>query len=175
LTRFVGKINSFLNQFRMSAKYLNPSSLRSLPVLVLSLMTLIVTGCGGSPDIAPVKGKIAFKQTPVTEGTITFYPVAGGRPSTGRIQSDGSYELAYQEPGDGALVGEHKVAIEARKVTNAAPGPASFADELASEGAPPPPAAKINWLVPEEFSTAESSGLTAKVEDKQNVIDFNLP
>jgi hypothetical protein len=125
--------------------------------------------------MAPVKGTISINKKPVTQGTITFYPVAGGRPSSGQIQSDGSYALATRNPGDGALVGEHKVTIEARNVAKAPPEPTSFAEELASGNTAPAPSAQITWIVPQEFSVAETSGLTATVEAKSNVIDFNLP
>lgn len=125
--------------------------------------------------MAPVTGKVTYDGKPVPEGTVTFYPVGGGRPSSGQLQSDGTYVLASTKPGDGALVGKCKVAIESRKVTNAAPAPTSFADELASEDAPPPPPSNIDWLVPEKYSSAESSGLTATVQSGSNQIDFDLP
>lgn len=148
-------------------------SYRMCWLFVAAGAVLVASGCGS--DTVPVRGKVTFNDQPVPEGTVTFYPEAGGRPSSGQIQPDGTYQLSSKEPGDGALIGEHKVTIEARRVTNAAPGPKSFAEELASEGAPPPPPVQIEWLVPEEYSSVGTTSLTATVEDKSNVIDFNLP
>jgi hypothetical protein len=142
---------------------------------VVAATLSVCVGCDSGPPIAPVVGTVTYKGQPVPEGTVTFYPQAGGRPAVGQIQSDGSYNLAYLKPGDGAVLGAYKVAIESRRVTNVAPGPKSFTEELAAEGAPPPPPVKVEWLVPEKYSSAESSGLTATVEDKSNVIDFKLP
>ena len=148
------------------------------PILAMTALaaTVSATGCNFGPTMAPVTGKVTYQGKAVAEGTVTFYPVAGGRPSTGKIQSDGTYELSSSEPGDGAVVGEYKVAIEARRVSNAPPAPKTFQEELAMEHKPQPQGnTRVEWLVPEEFSSAETSGLTATVEDKSNVINFDLP
>lgn len=124
--------------------------------------------------MAAVSGKVTYQGKPVPQGTVTFYPQAGGRPSIGHIESDGTYVLSSVKPGDGAALGEYRVAIEARKVTGAPAEPTSFQDELEGKFPAAAAAPKIEWLVPQEYSSAETSGLTATVEDKDNVIDFNL-
>lgn len=131
-------------------------------------------GCGGSrSDMVPVSGKVTYEGKVVTEGTITFYPVAGGRPSTGPIGSDGNYKLSSVEPGDGAMLGDHKVAIEARKVVSSGPVIKTFEDELSQDGSLPK-APKIIWLVPETYSTPDTSDLTATVKDETNKINFDI-
>ena len=53
----------------------------------------------------------AYEGKPLEHGTISFTPTDGQRPSaTATIQS-GSYTLQTTDPGDGAVVGEYKVAI----------------------------------------------------------------
>lgn len=145
-------------------------------VLFIAAAGLFVSGCGSGNDMASVTGKITFQNQPVPEGTITFYPESGGRPSSGQIQSDGTYKLSSIEPGDGAMIGTHKVTIEARRVLNAPAGPSSFQEELAQErGRRSNTPLRIEWLVPQEYSAPSTTELTAKVENESNVIDFNLP
>lgn len=142
----------------------------SVPMMALLAMAF---GCNGSAMV-PVSGKVTFEGAPVPQGTITFFPQAGGRPATGQIQSDGSYVLSSLEPGDGVPPGDYAVAIEARRVHGGAPVPASLEEEIAGVGAGGAPA-RIEWLVPIEYSSAQSSGLTATVTPGESQIDFALP
>lgn len=93
----------------------------------------------------------------------------------GIIQSDGFYELSYLTPGDGAMPGEYSVAIDAQEITSSSPRRTSFGQELAERDASQlGEAPKFKWLIPEEYSSKVSSGLTRTVEDKTNVINFDL-
>jgi len=86
-----------------------------------ALLAASVIGCGGKQGAeyrtAPVKGVVVSQGQPVTAGTISLQPkeVAGaaegktGRPATGEIQGDGSFVLSTYQPGDGAVVGKHRV------------------------------------------------------------------
>jgi hypothetical protein len=76
-----------------------------------ALTVVLVAGCGST--LQPAGGRVLVNGFPVTEGTIMFYPVAKGRPATGRIVQDGSFTLSYQKPGDGLPPGEYKVVIVA--------------------------------------------------------------
>jgi hypothetical protein len=76
-----------------------------------ALAVVLIAGCG--TNLQPAGGKVLVDGVPVTEGTIMFYPVAKGRPATGRIVQDGSFTLSYAKPGDGLPPGEYKVAIVA--------------------------------------------------------------
>jgi len=85
-----------------------------------SLMVLLaglLIGCGGGSgheETASVTGTVTLKGTPVTEGRIAFFPPKG-RPAMGTIQSDGTYTLTTFDPGDGALLGNHRVTITAKE------------------------------------------------------------
>ena len=68
-------------------------------------------GGGTNPSLVPVKGKVTYKGMPLTKGTIKFVPDGYGREARGAIQSDGSFVLTTQKEGDGAVAGEHRVAI----------------------------------------------------------------
>jgi len=123
---------------------------------------------------APVSGKITYDGKEVPEGTITFYPKSGGRPSTSEIEPDGTYVLSTLKPGDGAPTGEYVVTIESKQVTGGAANYSTLEEEV---NAPPQATApaQVEWLVPMEYSSVETSGLTATVESGENVIDFELP
>ncbi|NLF06672.1 MAG: hypothetical protein GX594_01660 [Pirellulaceae bacterium] len=124
---------------------------------------ILFAGCGPSrPATAPVHGRVTYQGKPVVEGTIIFHPEKG-RQSIGEIAPDGTYKLTTFEPGDGALLGKHRVSIEARRIT----------ETILPNGAYGPP--KVEWLVPEKYSRLDGSTLTAEVKPGDNTIDFDLP
>ena len=155
-----------------------PASLARLALAVTAIwVALIVVGCG-SRGMGQVKGKVTVGGVPVTSGAIMFYP-AEGPGAVGDIGADGTYTLRTHKPGDGAVVGSHKVAIHS---TGVGPGsmqePKSLDDEL--RGSPGNSAkilvpGKITWIVPEKYSTPQESPLTAEVKSGQNTIDFDIP
>lgn len=150
----------------------------SLFVLLACLAAGLANGCGPSrPATAPVRGKITCGGQAVTEGMVTFYPEQG-RSASGRIQSDGTYALTTFDQGDGAVLGKHKVTIEAVRFTGGAPAPTSMEEEIrmAREKTPASQAApKAEWLVPQRYSTRDSSDLTYEVKTGQNTADFDVP
>ena len=140
-------------------------------------VALTMAGCG-SRGMGQVKGKVTVGGAPVTSGAIMFYP-AEGPGAVGDIGPDGTYSLRTHKPGDGAVVGSHKVAIHS---TGVGPGsmqePKSLDDEL--RGSPGNSAkilvpGKITWVVPEKYSTPAQSPLIAEVKAGQNTIDFDIP
>ncbi len=72
---------------------------------------LPVLGCGGSSDVSAVEGVVTLDGEPVPHATVEFTPIGEGRPSTGRTDENGHYELAYTATQTGAKIGEHKVTI----------------------------------------------------------------
>src|SRR5689334_16609887 len=85
----------------------------TLPVV---LTFAFVAGCGsGRPTVALVRGQVTIDGKPVKAGRVMFYPVEG-RAATGPIQPDGNYTLTTYDAGDGALLGSHKVTIQATEL-----------------------------------------------------------
>lgn len=126
-------------------------------------------GCGpGRPATATVQGKVTYQGKPVVEGTIVFYPEKG-RPATGTLAPDGSYRLTTFDANDGAMLGPHRVTIEARRIT---PTMIPAGDDPESAGAHGPP--KVEWLLPEKYAGRDSSPLTAEVKPGRNDIDFDI-
>lgn len=148
-------------------------SLRCSLVVVSVAALAGQVGCDDQ-GTAPVSGKITCEGKEVPEGTITFYPKAGGRPGTSEIQPDGTYVLSTLKPGDGAPMGEYDVTIEAKRVTGGGANYSTLEEEVNSPPQVTAPA-EIEWLVPIEYTSVETSGLTATVESGENVIDFDLP
>lgn len=104
-------------------------------------------GCGTTgPAIAPVNGKVLIDGKPLTQGRVVAVPAAG-RGANGIIQPDGSFTLSTYEPGDGALVGTHKISVVA----------------YAGAGAGGPESSLGNLIVPRRYINPETSGLTIDV------------
>jgi len=145
--------------------------------VVVCLLGIAVAGCGGGPRLAKVTGRVTVVGQPLTTGTIMFHPESGPT-AVGGINADGTYTLSTLKPGDGAVVGAHRVTIEATKV-----GPGSMVEaksleeemKLATKVDRILVAGKVEYLVPQKLSQVDTSGLTAQVEAKANQIDFDLP
>jgi hypothetical protein len=71
-------------------------------------------GCcawAGCSDTVPVRGTVMREDSKVSGGTVMFRPVGPGKPAYGVIQSDGTFELATNRDGDGAMAGEYRVTV----------------------------------------------------------------
>ena len=152
---------------------------RSVAALLAGMAVITVFGCGDDTGIGkryPVSGTVKFKGEPVPKGRIDFKPVdpTKGRPATGEIR-DGSYSLTTLTPDDGALPGQYKVTVTSKEVdtsqvtkTVMEKGGGGRQYEIAKA------AAAAKNLVPAKYSLADTSGLTATVEERSNTIDFDL-
>jgi len=110
-----------------------------------------------------VSGTVTAGGKPLEAGTVTFISTDSQRPNaTGAIQSGGSYTLQTVEPGDGAVVGDYKVAItdvDSAALNTALPGAPVTAPKSA---------------IPKKYQDANSSELTYKVERGSNTKNFEL-
>ena len=159
---------------------------RALSLFVAVAALVGVAGCGPSrPAVAPVSGAISYGGTPVTTGVIYFYPEKG-RPATSLISRDGTYTLGTFTQADGALMGSHRVVIESRITSPAAPrrtlstpalppdAPEALRREMA-DGLLTQAGDELNWLVPEMYAGVATTPLRANVAPGRNTIDFALP
>jgi hypothetical protein len=105
-----------------------------------------------------VKGTVTYEDKPITSGTINFISEDGS--SYGELKPDGSYELMTNEPGDGARPGSYKVTVIAMQDQGTAL-------PEAKNPLPPP-------TVPLKYTSLATTDLTATVEKKDNVINFQL-
>ena len=85
-----------------------------LPVSVLvCLSAAILSGCGPSVAVAPVKGKVTVGDQPVTSGQVSYLPEGKEDKaglSAGQIGSDGGYTI-YTAGKAGAPPGKYKVTV----------------------------------------------------------------
>jgi len=127
------------------------------------LVCLVLTGCGGGPDlppVAPVSGSVSIDGKPLPRGTVQFVPDASkgtnGAPAVGNINATGRYTLKTAGV-EGAIVGHHKVRVEARQE------PKNEMDTMPLS------------LIPEKYNDENASGLTFEVKAGQdNVCDLPL-
>lgn len=139
-------------------------------------LCVLLSGCSKDevkvPPLHPVTGRVTYQGKPVPGATVTF--IADAKPAeakskskdeplwparcVGEADDDGNYALAWDDFHIGAPEGTYKVAITAT-------APFQEGDDT---DAPRPNA------IPDRFGNPKTSGLTAKVESGENVVDFEL-
>jgi hypothetical protein len=144
-----------------------------------------VFGCAKNegPRTVPVTGTITLDSKPVDAATVTFVSTNKEiRPASGVTDASGKYTLVTAGGGAGAMVGSYKVTVS-KIVGGAAAKPASqeeamkrmqeeMKEGMAGMGKKPPE--QKNEL-PEKYSSADESGLTAEVKDgAKNEFPFDL-
>lgn len=131
--------------------------MKNWQALILFLPVMMLVGCRDD-GLTGVHGTVTFEGKPVHTGTITFYPEKG-RPSSGKLDAEGHYELSSYKTGDGIKPGSYSVLVDAAEL------------EGNSESAN----AKIRRLVPEIYSDLSTTTLTAKITDaKVQKVDFDI-
>ncbi|MCA9239252.1 MAG: hypothetical protein KDA37_03595 [Planctomycetales bacterium] len=119
----------------------------------LALLALALGGCHSRPPLGKVTGRVTLDGKPLGFGKVMFQNTHGGQPAIGDIESDGTFVLSTFTPGDGAIVGSHRV----RVVCYSSQDPA----KMALDG--PAGDALGELLIPEKYSSLGASGLTAEV------------
>jgi hypothetical protein len=148
-----------------------------LPLIAACGLVIILDGCGGGaerPAMGRVSGKVTYKGQPVTSGSVIFTPArdqgkeaAGGRVATGNIQPDGTYTLTTFDTGDGAVLGQHVVTVEAHGQTT-------------MTGVPIDPKTKrpryvpAKSTIPEKYGSLDKTPLRHTVEPGNNTFDLEL-
>jgi len=109
-----------------------------------------------------VSGTVTYNGKPLEKGTVTFFSTDGERPNAiGTIQG-GSYTLQTTEPGDGAVVGEYKIAVN------------DIDSDALNTALPGAPTKKPKSALPKQYLNADTSGLTYKVEAGSQTKDIEL-
>ena len=164
--------------------------------VLVPLISLIVSGCGGSdrPSLAPASGIVTLNGEPVEGASLTFIPVAGGRPGSAITDAQGRYTIKTYQDAPGAIIGEHKVAVikisgpGAYVIQGDAPAEAAATDEPGSgEDDGSDGLSEIEVLdsaqtkepeliydVPQRYMNADESGLLITVPPEGSS-ELNLP
>ncbi len=123
----------------------------------------ISTGCGKQRDLAPLSGKVLYQGKPLQFGTVVFEHEYG-QPATGVIQPDGTFELTTRGEGEGTVVSTSRVRVACYQGQD----PARKTDSGQ-------PTALGRSLIPEKYTSFETSGLTVEVRpDANEPIVLNL-
>lgn len=130
-------------------------------VVTLLLLTALA-GCGSSSNPASVTGKVTYEGQPAASGRVMF--VNEGQASQifiGLLDQQGQYELKMTEEIRGAQPGKYKVAVIIDGDSQMDEKGNSIRDPNAIS-------------IPQKYSNADSSGLTAEITEGKNVVDFAL-
>lgn len=126
------------------------------------LICTCLVGCGGGHELptAPVRVVVTLDGKPVTKGGVQFYPTHG-RHAKGSLAEDGTATLGTYKDGDGATIGQHRIAVVSVEETPSRhPG-----DNLP----------RHKWLTPQHYGTADTSGLECEiVRGKHHVVKIEL-
>lgn len=121
-------------------------------------------GCSGendAPSTIAVTGIVTYNGTPMPNLSVGFVPETGML-AAGTTDASGRFELTTSAPGDGAIAGPYKVAINF--VPEQTPEMPGFPG---SENAPKSP-------IPTKYGDVSTSGLTATVDSDASKNDFKF-
>jgi hypothetical protein len=108
------------------------------------MFCLIVAALGCAekgPELTEVTGRVLVDGKPLTTGSVVTLPTQG-RGARGTIDAEGNFTLSTSDMGNGAMPGKHQVAVIAME-----------------ESDNPSPEAPRRSLIPQKYSSAETSGL----------------
>jgi hypothetical protein len=135
------------------------NGLTSMKFGLAAVSILWLAGCGGGasdlPPLAKVSGIVNFKDAPLVDATVTFYPEKGPI-SMGKTDAKGAYQLRTNGQ-LGAVVGNHKVTVSS-----------------ADAGGDPPPmdgkemAYAMKSTLPKKYASPETTDLQVVVPDSGN-------
>ena len=78
--------------------------------LILALGCLIA-GCNRGPQLGKIEGTVRLDGEAVEAASVIFQPDTGA-PSMGTTDSEGHFEIMFEEGRPGAVIGQHKVTIQ---------------------------------------------------------------
>jgi hypothetical protein len=124
------------------------------------ILFLLIAGCNNSGlDLVDARGVVKYDGQPLPGAGVVFIP-ASGLPAMDITDDNGEFSLATANQ-VGALVGEYRVTVSKTK-TIEIPQKYGF------------PEYKTEYLIPQKYSKAATSGLTATIADDDNYLEFNL-
>ena len=121
----------------------------------------ISAGCGsGHPETVKVTGTVTLDGTPVEGATVAFFLPDAGQPARGVTDASGNFTLTTFEAGDGAMPGQHKVAVSKIDESSQAP---SGDPEIDTPSSNEDLSQTAKHELPVLYSSPSTSGLTVEV------------
>ena len=159
------------------------------PHAAAALALALAAGCGGDPGAEGRAETFATSGTivtsagaPVANANVAFAPREGQPTAFAKTDAQGRYRLTTYEFGDGAAAGEYKVVVT--KSVIAAPEPAVGAvgaggghaidEDAAYKARLEGKGSDRQDLLPEQYSSASTTPLSATVTPEDNVLDFQI-
>lgn len=133
--------------------------------LALAIIAMIFAhGCGKQGrELSPITGQVSYQGKPLRFGSVMIEHKYG-QPATAAIQPDGTFVIATLGEGEGAAAGKHRVRIACFE-----------AQDPAGKVGHDPPVKLGKSLIPEKYTSFDSSGLTITVRsDKNHPLILNL-
>jgi hypothetical protein len=116
-------------------------------------LLVAIAGCSdGRPTRVPVAGRVMIDGQPLAKGTVRFVP-EGARPSSGRLDAGGQFQLTCYDGEDGAVLGRHRVQVTASEITGGE---------------------KVVWHAPQKYADFRSSGITVDVTEPTDSVLIEL-
>jgi len=136
-----------------------PTKTKTMFACVMLAMALLLSGCGGNTmkGLVNVEGTVTLDGNPLPEGTVTFMPVDvsnGGSPSSGKIDSNGSYELQFSKSNTGIKPGTYVVTVNSWETVAT----------MDAKGKAVPGKSRI----PEKYSSSDASRIEITVNDESS-------
>ncbi|UUO08853.1 carboxypeptidase-like regulatory domain-containing protein [Blastopirellula sp. J2-11] len=139
--------------------------------MTLSLASLIL-GCNRGPalpaNLPPLTActlQIQYKQTPVTEATVTLIPAHGDWVGVARTDATGKAVVQTQGRYDGVPAGDYSITVtKYEPVTDLPPDPATPEEDAASTLSASHQS-KRKSLVPEKYTKPETTDLKLTITD----------
>ena len=72
---------------------MNRHLISALTCSVSLLFCAAVGGCQSEEPGAIVRGKVIYKNAPLDEGSVVFYPAGSGQVAYGNVRKDGTFQL----------------------------------------------------------------------------------
>jgi hypothetical protein len=124
---------------------------QALPLVCMAFS--LAAGCRDNrPTRVPIAGQVLIDGQPLKFGVVRFIPDAG-RPSSGKLDSEGRFTLHCFEDDDGAVLGHHRVAV--------------FANEALDEH-------RTHWHAPPKYASMTNSGLEQQIADPNQSLVIQL-
>jgi len=133
--------------------------------LILLFSVFCFSGCGPKrPPLGKIEGTVRFDGEPIESGTIIF-TVSGQRDASGQIVNGNIKDVTTFDIGDGAPVGEARIAVIVIKDSPAqAVASPAFDDSAAPGGGPVMRLEGGDFAIPPRYFNPETSGLTTTIK-----------
>jgi len=127
---------------------------------ILMLLVACAAGCGGGSVTIPIHGEASYNGQPMADGIVVYIPKDSsvGRQASGRILSDGTFELTTFKKADGVVPGEYDIVIYAYAPHPGEPKTRAEHEAIAKAGG-----LKRGFVIPEKYVSPQTSGLSDSV------------